>query len=100
MSDLDFDSPVFVREHEGFIREISHLDDAIDFLERWPKHRRGMIYDTALRACRRVHEDGYPLWAARGAIEGFAKSCGILEEPDMPPAWMAPRNGRSGGATA
>ena len=50
MSERTFDSPVFVRAAEGLIQEIACLDDAFDFLDAWPEHRRGVIYETARRA--------------------------------------------------
>ena len=53
MSERTFDSPVFVRAAEGLIQEIACLDDAFDFLDEWPEHRRGVIYETARRACCR-----------------------------------------------
>lgn len=45
MSERTFESPVFVRAAEGLIQEIACLEDAFDFLNEWPKHRRGVIYE-------------------------------------------------------
>ena len=56
MSERTFDSPVFVRAAEGLIHEITCLEDAFDFLDEWPEHRRGVIYETAKRACHRAFD--------------------------------------------
>ncbi|WP_436163446.1 DUF982 domain-containing protein [Mesorhizobium sp. LjRoot246] len=38
------------------VQEITCLDDALDFLDEWPIHRRGPIFDTARRACHRAFD--------------------------------------------
>lgn len=100
MDDRIFDSPVFVRGADSLIREIACLEDALEYLYEWPKHRRGPIFQTALRACQRAFDSGYPLTAARDAFRGFAKAANILENASAPPPWMAGSTGRSGGLTA
>jgi hypothetical protein len=86
MSDRMFDSPVFVRSGNSLI--------ALEFLYEWPKNRRGIIYETALRVCQRAFDSNYPLNAARQAFCGFAKSAGILEEVSIPLPWMT--DGKAG----
>lgn len=101
MNDRMFDSPVFVKDGNVLIQEISCLEDALEFLYEWPKNRRGPIYETALRACQRAFDSDYPLSAARGAFESFARSVKILEEVTTPMPWMlAPNPSRGGGVTA
>ncbi|TIW21017.1 MAG: DUF982 domain-containing protein, partial [Mesorhizobium sp.] len=56
MNDRIFDSPVFVKSGNSFIQEIACLEDALEFLYEWPKHKRGPIYQTALRACQRAFD--------------------------------------------
>ena len=93
MNDRMFDNPVFVSEWKSLVQEIACLEDALEFLYEWPKNRRGPIYQTALRACQRAFDSGYPLSAARDAFAGFAKSANILETVGTPPPWMlAPAN--------
>lgn len=93
MNDRMFDNPVFVSERKSLVQEIACLEDALEFLYEWPKNRRGPIYQTALRACQRAFDSGYPLSAARDAFAGFAKSANILEAVGTPPPWMlAPAN--------
>jgi hypothetical protein len=74
-----FDVPVFVRSGEHYVQEICSLDDALDFLEEWPRNRQGPIYETALRACHRAYCRDVPIGVARDAFIGFAKSAGIHE---------------------
>lgn len=90
MSDRWFDSPVFVKCGNRLIQEIARLEDALEFLYEWPKDRRGPIYETALRACQRAFDCGYPLPAARQAFSGFARSVNILENVSTPLPWMVP----------
>jgi hypothetical protein len=97
MNDLIFDSPIFVKDGNALVQEITGLEDALEFLYEWPKNRRGPIYETALRACQRAFDSGYPLSAARGAFESFAKSVRILEEVATPMPWMLAPNPSSGG---
>jgi hypothetical protein len=97
MSVKMFDTPVFVRDGEHFIKEVACLEDALDFLYEWPEEKHGAIYETALRACQRAFDSDYPLAAARDAFVGFAKWANILEEVIAPPAWMvAPKPGQGG----
>ena len=100
MNDRLFDSPVFVRSGASLIQEIACVEDALEFLYEWPKNRRGPIYETALRACRRAFDSDYPCNAARDAFCGFAKTARILEEVTAPLPWMADNAGRSGGMAA
>lgn len=89
MSERTFEIPVFVRAAEGLIQEVACLEDACHFLDEWPKHRRGGIYETAKRACHRAFDGLVPLKAAREAFVGFARSAKILEEVSTTLPWMA-----------
>ncbi|RUU05709.1 DUF982 domain-containing protein [Mesorhizobium sp. USDA-HM6] len=100
MNDRIFDSPVFVKSGNSLVQEIACLEDALEFLYEWPKHKRGPIYQTALRACQRAFDSDYPLTAARGAFCGFAKSARILEEVTAPLPWMTGKSGHGGGLAA
>ncbi|RLP26335.1 DUF982 domain-containing protein [Mesorhizobium sp. YM1C-6-2] len=55
-------------------------DEALDFLDKWPRNRRGPIYEIALRACRGAYSHDVPLDVARSAFVGFARSAGIHEK--------------------
>jgi hypothetical protein len=101
MSERTFDSPVFVRTAEGLIEEIACLEDAFDFLDEWPEHRRGVIYEAATRACHRAFDGFVPLKVARDAFAGFARSVKILEDVSEAMPWMAgPSTGQAGGLAA
>ncbi len=100
MNDRMFDSPVFVKDGNSLIQEIACVEDALEFLYEWPKKRHGPIYETALRACQRAFDSGYPLSAARQAFAGFARSVRILEEVASPLPWMTTGTGQGGGVTA
>jgi len=101
MSERTFESPVFVRAAEGLVQEIACLEDACDFLHEWPRHRRGVIYETATRACHRAFDGLVPLRAARDAFAGFARSAKILEDVSVAMPWMTgPKAGETGGVAA
>jgi hypothetical protein len=97
MNDRIFDSPVFVKSGNSLVQEIACLEDALEFLYEWPKNRRGPIYETALRACRRAFDGNYPRSAAREAFCGFAKSARIHEDVTTPLPWMVTIRGQGGG---
>lgn len=99
MNDRMFDKPVFVKQGTGIVQEIACLEDALEFLYEWPKKRRGPIYETALRACQRAFDSGYPRSAARDAFAGFAKSAKILEDVTVPLPWMTKQSSQGGGVT-
>ncbi len=99
MNDRMFDNPVYVRDGKNFIREIGAIDDAIDFMYEWPRHRRSPIFDTAYRAYGSALHD-YPMAAVRAAFVAFAKSACIFHEPAAPLPWSVVKGGESGGLTA
>jgi len=98
VKDRVFEAPVFVKDGKHLIQEIYSLDDAIDFLEKWPLNRRGPIYETALRACHRAYSGDVSLCVGRNAFIGFTKSAGVHEEVDriLPFPLNAQKAGRGG----
>jgi hypothetical protein len=101
MNDRMFDKPVFVQSGDTLIEGLTGIEDALEFLYSWPKDRRGVIYETALRACQRAFDSGYPLSAAREAFCGFAKSARIYEDVSTASPWTIPGNrGQGGGVSA
>lgn len=96
MGDRTFDGPVLVKNGQ-FIQELGSLEDAFDFLDEWPRERRGPIFETAFRACQRAYDGQIPLSVARDAVAGFARSVRILHEPLAPLPWMdGTKSGRGG----
>lgn len=101
MNDRTFDNPVFVRAEEGLVQEIACLEDAFDFLDEWPRHRRGVIFETAKRACQRAFDRQLPLTVARDAFAGFARSAKILEDVSTTVPWMVGvKTDRTGGVAS
>ncbi|MFU0504806.1 DUF982 domain-containing protein [Pseudaminobacter sp. NGMCC 1.201702] len=100
MSERTFESPVFVKDGKSLIQEIACLEDALEFLYEWPRNRRGTIYETALRACQRAFDSGYPLSAARAAFVSFARTAGIHEDVSTSLPWMVGSDNIKGGVPA
>jgi hypothetical protein len=83
-----FDRPVYLKEKRDLVREITTLDDAIDFLEDWPEGDRDLIHEVTLKTCYMAHDGHKPLNVARDAVRAFGKKKGILmKEPAVQP-WM------------
>jgi hypothetical protein len=94
-----FDRPVYLKEQKNLVREITAVEEAIDYLEDWPERERDLIHEAALRTCYMAHDGLKPLRAARDAIRSFAKKKGILaKEPAVKP-WMIRPVGGSGRAS-
>ena len=100
MSERTFEVPVFVKAAEGGVQEVACLEDACRFLDAWPRHRRGVIYDTAKRACHRAFDGLVPLKAARDAFAGFARSAKILDDVPTPMPWIAGAKAGKAGSLA
>lgn len=93
-----FDRPVYLKEQKNLVREITAVEEAIDYLEDWPERERDLIHEAALKTCYMAHDGLKPLRAARDAIRSFAKKKGILaKEPAVKP-WMIRPVGGSGRA--
>ncbi|MBZ9799009.1 DUF982 domain-containing protein [Mesorhizobium sp. ES1-4] len=100
MNDKAFDRPVLVRNGHFMIEEISCLEDAFEFLHKWPQERRGPIFETAVRACQRAYDGDAPVPLARDAFAGFARSAKILEDVSASMPWMAGTKVGQGGVVA
>ena len=96
-----FANPVYVAEGPSLIREIASVEDAIDFLEDWPKSMQGPVHNTALKACYRAASGLLPVDGARDAMESFARISRILEDgATMEPWKIVPKVGAGGGGAA
>jgi hypothetical protein len=62
-----FDRPVYLKERRELIREITCLEDAIDFLEEWPERDRDIVHDATLKTCYMAWDSHKPLNVARDA---------------------------------
>nr|WP_234811296.1 DUF982 domain-containing protein [Xaviernesmea oryzae] len=90
-----FDRPVYLKEKKGLVREITTLDDAIDFLEDWPERDRDLMHEVTLKTCFMAHDGHKPLNVARDAIRAFGKKKGILVKAPAVQPWMI--GGTTGG---
>ncbi|RUM25310.1 DUF982 domain-containing protein [Rhizobium vallis] len=77
MSEARFD-PVFL-DRKHFVDQVTCLDEIFDVLEEWPQDKRGLAYDTLLKACRDAASGRFPLSAARENFRRFLKMSGVLE---------------------
>jgi hypothetical protein len=87
MNNRSFAKPVYLWDRTHLVRQLSCVEDALDFLEEWPEEKRDIIYETALRACTKAYDGLVPAKVARDAMLGFGTKKGILEEPIVEP-WM------------
>ena len=96
MNDKIFDSPVIVKDG-NYLRHISDLSDAWEFLEDWPKNQRNGFYEIAQSACASGFSGRMTLAAAREGFVAWAKSAGILGDVSDTLPWMiAGQSGRGG----
>ncbi|MBZ9809931.1 DUF982 domain-containing protein [Mesorhizobium sp. BR1-1-9] len=100
MNDKMFEQPVLVKNGDFMIEEVACLEDAFEFLQNWPRNRRGPIFETALRACQRAYDGHVPASLARDAFAGFARSARILEDVSTSIPWMAGVKTGRGGVSA
>jgi Protein of unknown function (DUF982) len=84
MASALFNSSIYIQGRH-FIEEITGLDDVFDLLEDWPEERRGLAYDTLLRACREAACNRFPVSAVGENARRFFKAAGILVEVEDVP---------------
>ncbi|HWK66904.1 MAG TPA: DUF982 domain-containing protein [Rhizobiaceae bacterium] len=88
MNAKTFDRPVYLKEGKYLVREITGLEDAIDFLDEWPGKDRDLMYEVTLKTCIMAHDGHKPLKVARDAIRAFGKKKGILVKAPAVQPWM------------
>lgn len=88
MNEKTFDRPVYLKEGKYLVREITGIEDAIDFLEEWPEKGRDLMHDVTLKTCVMAHDGHKPLKVARDAIRAFGKRKGILVKAPAVQPWM------------
>jgi hypothetical protein len=74
---LRFFSPVRLVVDDGVV-EFETVDEAIAFLMRWPRSRRGPVYDCAMRGLDTCRQGRFAVEDARRSFESFARITGIL----------------------
>lgn len=89
-----FDRPVYLKERKDLVREITCVEDAIDFLTDLPERDHDLIYDATLKTCYMAHDGHKPLGVARDAIRAYGMKKGILvKEPAVQPWMVHPSTG-------
>lgn len=83
MSEARFAPVLLYRKH--FIVEVTCLDEIFDFLDEWPEDKRGLAYDTLLKACRDADNGRFPLSAARENFRRFLNMSGVLVKAESAP---------------
>ena len=74
---------------------IDSVNDAADFLQRWPVDRRGHVYRSALNACSAAITAQISTADALKAFTGFARVTGILVANEDPAIVFEPTSVQS-----
>ena len=74
---------------------IDSVNDAADFLQRWPVDRRGHVYRSALNACSAAIAAQISESDAMKVFTGFARVADILEAEGGPAMILEPRTVQS-----
>lgn len=77
MSFMEFQTPIFVTSIHG-VREITGLEDAVEFFAAWPKATSDLMSETVEKACRDAIRGRYPIHAAEQNFRCFARKKNIL----------------------
>ncbi|TBY81981.1 DUF982 domain-containing protein [Rhizobium leguminosarum] len=96
MSLTRFDPILLHRQH--FIDEVTCLDEIFDVLDGWPEDKRGLAYETLLKACRDTANGRFPLSAARENFRRFLKMSGVLAKVEGGPRFDGQMNHQIGNA--
>ncbi|MBY2924889.1 DUF982 domain-containing protein [Rhizobium leguminosarum] len=96
MSSTRFDPILLHRQH--IIDEVTCLDEIFDVLDGWPEDKRGLAYDTLLKACRDAANGRFPLSAARENFRRFLKMAGVLAKVEGGSKFDGPMNHQIGNA--
>ncbi|MDX8523790.1 DUF982 domain-containing protein [Mesorhizobium sp. MSK_1335] len=86
MDRLQFEVPVRIMPAPGLpVEEIYSVEQALDFLQDWPKRRQGKVYDTAFNACFGATVDVASTEEACRAFAAFCRISGLLARDAMFP---------------
>lgn len=80
---------------DGQTEEIDCVNDAADFLQRWPLERRGHVYRSALNACSAAIAAQISESDAMKVFTGFARVADILEAEGGPAMTLETRTVQS-----
>jgi hypothetical protein len=86
MDRLQFEVPVRIMPAPGMpVEEIYSVEQALDFLQGWPKRRQGKIYEAAFNACFGATVDVVSPEEACRAFAAFCRVSGLLARDAMFP---------------
>jgi hypothetical protein len=94
MESRAFAKPIYLKDGT-LVREITNVEEAIDFLMEWPENRRDILHDATMRTCVMAHDGLKPVKVARDALRAFAIKKDLLEKEPAVRLWMIKPN--SGG---
>jgi hypothetical protein len=84
MDRMQFISPVRISRGPGQpVEDIDGVREAMAFLRKWPRGRRGPVYQCALNCCAAALTGEMSAEEARKAFTGFARITRLLDD-DMP----------------
>lgn len=90
MDRLQFEVPVRITPASGLpVEEIYSVEQALDFLQDWPKRRQGKVYGAAFNACFGATVDVASTEEACRAFMAFCRVSGLLARDMMPPGKRA-----------
>lgn len=93
MESRAFAKPIYLKDGT-LVREITNVEEAVDFLTGWPKSRRDVLHEATMRTCVMAHDGLKPVKVARDALRAFAIKKDILEkEPAVKPWMIKPGSG-------
>ncbi|MCO6388421.1 DUF982 domain-containing protein [Aliihoeflea sp. 40Bstr573] len=87
MESKAFAKPIYLKDGT-LVREITNVEDAIDFLMEWPESKRDVLHEATVRTCIMAHDGLKPVKIARDALRAFAVKKGILERQAAVKPWM------------
>lgn len=86
MDRLQFEVPVRIQPAPGLpVEEIYSVEQALDFLQAWPKRRQGKVHEAAFNACFGATVDVASAEEACRAFMGFCRVSGLLARDMMAP---------------
>ncbi|MDX8532528.1 DUF982 domain-containing protein [Mesorhizobium sp. VK25A] len=94
MDRLQFEVPVRIAPAPGLpVEEIYGVEQALDFLQDWPKRRQGKVYEAAFNACFGATVDVASTEEACRAFAAFCRVSGLLAKDAMFPGKLGSRAG-------
>jgi hypothetical protein len=75
---MELTPTVWIKETDFPRREITSVNDAMQFLDTWPDDKRDPFFDLAKNALQGAINGAIPTVEARDAFETFCREAGIL----------------------